>query len=240
MALKSDGTVVAWGESSSGQTNVPAGLRDIIAIAAGGYHTVALKRDGTVVAWGYNNEGQTDIPAGLSGVRAIAAGELHTVALKRSGTVVAWGWNRFGQASIPTGLRDIMAIAVGPVSAHTLALKSSYRFGGFLSPVNAPPIVNTLQAGVAVPVKFSLGGNQGFAIFAQGYPVSRTLTCRPDALTDEIEQTMNADHSSLRYDADSNTYTYVWKTGTSWAGQCRRLTLRFADGIERTAIFRFR
>jgi hypothetical protein len=191
-----------------------------------------------VVAWGENRFGQTDVPAGLSGVRALAAGEHHTVALKRSGTVVAWGWNGSGQTDIPAGLRDIMAIAAG--SLHTLALKSSYRFGGFFAPVNAPPIVNTLKAGVGVPVKFSLGGNQGLAIFAQGYPASRTVSCRPDALTDEIEQTVTADHSSLRYDANTNTYTYVWKTAPTWAGQCRRLVLRFADGIEHTALFRLR
>jgi hypothetical protein len=66
------------------------------------------------------------------------------------------------------------------------------------------------------------------------------VSCRPDATTDEIEQTVDADHSSLRFDASTNTYTYVWKTGPSWAGQCRRLVLRFADGIEHTALFRFR
>ena len=88
MALKQDGTVVAWGRDSEGQTKVPAGLSGVVAIAAGGSHTVALKQDGTVVAWGSNkdfegkNAGQTTVPAGLSGVVAIAAGRDHTVALK--------------------------------------------------------------------------------------------------------------------------------------------------------------
>jgi alpha-tubulin suppressor-like RCC1 family protein len=50
VALKSDGTVVAWGQNSDGQTNVPVGLRGVMAIAAGSRHTVALKSDGTVVA----------------------------------------------------------------------------------------------------------------------------------------------------------------------------------------------
>ncbi len=38
----SPGTVVAWGDNTYGQTNVPAGLSNVTAIAAGGYHTVAL------------------------------------------------------------------------------------------------------------------------------------------------------------------------------------------------------
>jgi hypothetical protein len=155
-----------------------------------------------------------------------------------TGTVVAWGSDYYAETNVPAGLRDVMAVAAG--SAHTVALKSSYRFGGFVAPVNAPPIVNTLKAGAGVPVKFSLGGNKGLGIFATGYPASRTVSCRPDATTDEIEQTVSADHSSLRYDASTNTYTYVWKTAPLWAGQCRRLILRFADGIEHTALFRFR
>jgi hypothetical protein len=66
------------------------------------------------------------------------------------------------------------------------------------------------------------------------------VSCRPDVTTDEIEQIVNTDHSSLRFDTATNTYTYVWKTARSWAGQCRRLVLRFADGIEHTALFRLR
>ena len=89
VALKSDGTVVAWGAGKTstgpfpeyGQSIVPAGLSGVTAIAAGDGRTVALKSDGTVVAWGRNDYGQTTIPAGLSGVTAIAAGQFHTVAL---------------------------------------------------------------------------------------------------------------------------------------------------------------
>ena len=83
------GTVMAWGQSSEGQTNVPVGLRGITAIAAGFWHTVALKSDGTVVAWSANEYGQANVPAQLSGVTAIAAGFSHTMALKSDGAVVA-------------------------------------------------------------------------------------------------------------------------------------------------------
>ena len=54
LALKSDGTVVAWGSNARGQASVPAGLSGVTAIAAGYYHSLALKSDGTVVAWGDN------------------------------------------------------------------------------------------------------------------------------------------------------------------------------------------
>lgn len=99
LALKSDGTVVGWGNNGSAQTTIPAGLSGVIAIAAGGSHSLALKSDGTVVGWGNNHYGQRTIPAGLSGITAISAGNIHSIALKSDGTVVAWGYNQSGQVT---------------------------------------------------------------------------------------------------------------------------------------------
>ena len=47
LALKADGTVVAWGDNGYGQTTVPSGLSNVVAIAAGGYHSLALTAEGT-------------------------------------------------------------------------------------------------------------------------------------------------------------------------------------------------
>lgn len=117
------GRVVAWGDNVHGQSNPPGSLKEVAAIAAGYYHTVALKTDGTVVAWGDNSSGQTAVPAGLSEVTAIAAGRSHTVALQSDGTVVAWGADGFfRQATVPAGLTGVMAIAAG--ASHTVALQN--------------------------------------------------------------------------------------------------------------------
>ncbi len=83
LALRPDGLVVAWGDDSSGQCDVPASLQaceDAVAIAAGGYHSLAIRLNGTVVAWGSDDYGQADVPAGLAGVIALAAGTWHSVA----------------------------------------------------------------------------------------------------------------------------------------------------------------
>ena len=49
LALKSDGTVVAWlGVDLA--TNVPSGLSNVVEISAGNFHNLALKSDGKVVA----------------------------------------------------------------------------------------------------------------------------------------------------------------------------------------------
>ncbi len=127
VALKNDGSVVAWGAwgyNGKGQTTVPvAAHSEVTAVAAGGSHTVSLKTNGMVVAWGANDWGQTTVPvAAQSGVTAIAAGGGHTVALKNDGSVVAWGWNDYGQTTVLAGLSGVTAIAAG--GTHTIALVS--------------------------------------------------------------------------------------------------------------------
>ena len=81
LALKSDGTVVGWGDNAYGQATLPPGLSIVIAIAAGTDHGLALKSDGAVVAWGYNYQGATNVPAVLTNVTAVAAGYSHSLAI---------------------------------------------------------------------------------------------------------------------------------------------------------------
>src|SRR5207237_7471250 len=54
LALKRDGTVVAWGcgANTPGQCSVPSGLSGVTAIAAGTDQSLAVRSDGTVVACG--------------------------------------------------------------------------------------------------------------------------------------------------------------------------------------------
>lgn len=58
--------IVAWGNSEHGQTNVPSGLSNVVAVAAGFHHSLGLTAEGKVVAWGDNQLGQTDVPSGLT------------------------------------------------------------------------------------------------------------------------------------------------------------------------------
>ena len=120
IALKNDGTVWAWGESSSGQlgdnqnttdkltpvqvlgVGGSGHLTDVVAIAAGSVHSIALKDDGTVYAWGYNFDGEmgnnTDTVDQLTPVQVLGVG---------------------GSGH----LTDVVAIAAG--SVHSIALKEN-------------------------------------------------------------------------------------------------------------------
>ncbi|GAJ14197.1 unnamed protein product, partial [marine sediment metagenome] len=101
LALKSDGSLVAWGYNTHGECNVPDGT-DFTAITAGIYHSIALKSDGSIVVWGDDSLWQiTDKPSGNDFV-AIATGDSHSLALKTNGTIVGWGgWNDFGECDAP-------------------------------------------------------------------------------------------------------------------------------------------
>jgi hypothetical protein len=113
-----------------------------------------------------------------------------------------------------------------------------YTFSGFFQPVDNLPTFNVVQAGVGVPVRFSLGGDYGLNIFAAGYPDSVKIACG-GAPQDAIEETVIVGASSLSYDAASDTYTYMWKTNKAWANTCRQLILRLNDGSEHKANFKF-
>jgi uncharacterized protein len=110
-----------------------------------------------------------------------------------------------------------------------LGLATPYAFGGFLSPVAPLPAVNVARAGQAVPVRFSLGGYKGMNIFAAAHPRSVGATCDLAAGTGQMEETVTAGQSSLSYDAETETYTYLWKTERGWAASCRDLVIRFND-----------
>jgi hypothetical protein len=99
VALRSDGKVVAWGDSSYSHLAIPSNIKPVTQIATGGDHTVALQNDGTVVAWGDNTSGQTTVPSSLTNVVYIAAGANSSAAVTQSGQVVVWGESNFTTAS---------------------------------------------------------------------------------------------------------------------------------------------
>lgn len=122
----------------------------------------------------------------------------------------------------------------------TFTVTVLYDFTGFFSPVNNLPTLNVVNAGRAIPVKFSLSGNKGLSIFAVDSPQSGVIPCDGSAPAADLTDTVTAGSSSLSYDAGSDQYNYVWKTDSSWVGTCRQLVLTLNDGSPHVANFKFK
>jgi hypothetical protein len=119
-------------------------------------------------------------------------------------------------------------VQVGPV----------YTFSGFFSPVDNPPVVNTVKAGSAVPIKFTLGGDYGLNIFTGTGPTFTSTTCTGGA--EDPVTVVAASSSTLTYDPVTGVYTYVWKTTKDKAGQCGTLSLNLNDGSTHTLLVKFK
>jgi hypothetical protein len=129
---------------------------------------------------------------------------------------------------------------VGRSSTATGTYRVIWTFHGFFQPVDNLPVLNSVKAGSAVPIKFSLGGNQGLNVFAAGYPRSGKIPCDAADPVTELDSTLTAGSSSLSYDTGTGKYTYVWKTDKAWARTCRQFVIVLADGTTHRANFTFK
>lgn len=115
----------------------------------------------------------------------------------------------------------------------------TFDFGGFGAPLNGDGL-NSVRAGAVAPVKFSLGGFHGYAIFAPGFPASVEISCDTGTESGMSLPVIMPGGSGLDYNSDSDTYSFRWRTERSWSGTCRRLQVGLTDGTVQTADFRFR
>lgn len=109
LALRTDGSVVAWGKVDSNgllSTAFPSGLTNVVDIISTFGGGLALKADGTVSAWGAR--AITNVPPGLSNVSQIATDSAGALALQSNGNVVAWGSHL---TNMPTALSNIVGVA---------------------------------------------------------------------------------------------------------------------------------
>jgi hypothetical protein len=143
-------------------------------------------------------------------------------------------------AATSVGPVDVTVTTPGGTSTTSPAdqYTYTYSFTGFFPPVNNPPALNRVNAGRTIPVKFSLGGNQGLAIFASGSPASQEYDCTTGAPIGASQPTTPGS-AGLTYNSGSDQYTYHWSTDSAWAGTCRHLYVQLNDGTTHQANFQF-
>jgi hypothetical protein len=144
----------------------------------------------------------------------------------------------------PVGTTEVTWTAVDNhdnVSTATQLVTIKYDFSGFFRPVDmSPTAVNVVKAGSAVPIKFTLHGDMGIKIFAEGYPKIVDAELGFALNYDEIPGLTSFSNSSLTYDAATDQYTYVWKTDKSWFGNNKVFVVKLNDGTVCSANFKFK
>ena len=237
VAVKSDGSLLAWGRNSQGQLGDgssgagtdkknPVVVVDALgnpisgvgSVNAGYGHTLALKLDGTMLAWGDNSSGQIGdgtwlsrnnpvvvrdaVGNSISGIVEISVSFAHSIALKDTGTLLAWGRNAEGQLgdgsvipkNVPITVVDPLSnpvSGIGSINAgfnHNLVVKSDGTLlawgdnvsgqvgdGSFIKRLNPTIVQNALGSAVfdvqssAAGVKDSVVLKNDGTLLAWGY-----------------------------------------------------------------------
>jgi hypothetical protein len=137
-------------------------------------------------------------------------------------------------AAIDTGSIGTKSFAVHAVDANgksanlTNTYSVIYAFSGFGAPVSASGSIDTAKAGDAVPLKFSLSGDQGLGVVTRA-------TWQPASCADWSAQgAAAAGRVTLSYSAASNRYLALADTDSRWKKSCRTLDLELADATHHT------
>lgn len=160
LALKPDGTVVAWGYQEYGETTVPEDLSDAVCVATGTYHSLAEKSDGTVIGWGSNSYLQTEAPSNVKNPVSIDAGLRFSQALMPDGTVINWGSS---SNNPPSDIPEILELDAG--GSHSIALANDGYMtcwgDNYQNKAKVPE-------GLSDVVSVSAGGDHSLALKADG------------------------------------------------------------------------
>lgn len=141
------------------------------------------------------------------------------------------------------GMLGIVSLIAFDLAGNFASLECGYNviydFGGYYPPVEPAPTFNLAEPVSAIPLKFSLAGDQGLDILADGFPTMQEVVCDTLEPIGDPFATRPAGNSGLSYDPLTGWYIYVWKTGKNLAGICQVITVQLIDSTGHLAYFRF-
>jgi hypothetical protein len=128
--------------------------------------------------------------------------------------------------------------AADPVS---VGYTVTFRFTGFTSPVDNPPVMNTAKAGQTIPLKWRITDANGNPVtnLASVSVTADSLSCPSAPTTDAIEE-YAVSNSGLQNLGDGY-YQWNWKSPSAYANSCKTLKLDLGEGVgfELLALFQF-
>lgn len=134
LAVTTGRKVVAWGDNSAGQIDVPRDLSNVVSVAAGERFSAALTAEGALVIWGTNSYAPTPDLSQAVVFRSIAASRYHLLALRADGSIFAWGANFSGQTNVPPTVERSVLVAAGD--------NVSLAIGGDVPPHVSSPLLS--------------------------------------------------------------------------------------------------
>jgi len=180
VALKSDGSLLSWGNDTYGQvSDTPTGT-NFVAVAAGNHHSIAVSSDGSLACWGVDDGGTqdygqvTNAPNGTDFV-GVGSARLHSIAIHSNGSLAAWGDDSYGQVSNTPSGTEFVAVAGGwwhSVAVKLLAVPQLINYQGRLN-----DSMGDALDGVSVDLTFrfydaAMAGNPLFTVQQTGIQVS--------------------------------------------------------------------
>ena len=138
---------------------------------------------------------------------------------------------------IRTATSPVARDRVGHTATDTCTYTVIYDWDGFYEPVFNPGTVNDVDAGLIVPMIFSLNGDRGLSVLA-GTPTTAPSSC--GGTKRDVDWTLPPTWpTGLQYLSQYEVYLWPFQTQTSWRNTCRTLTVTLADGTTHRATFRF-
>ncbi|HJQ30040.1 MAG TPA: PxKF domain-containing protein, partial [Rubrobacter sp.] len=221
-----------------------AGTYTVKAIFNGAANYNATSATRTITIAKANPQITWSTPAAIDYGTALSSAQLNAsadVAGSFSYTPAAGAVLKAGNHTLKADFTPADANNYNSASAQVQIVVNPYSFTGFFQPIDNNGTLNSAKAGSTIPVKFSLGGDKGLNIFLNNQgPTTQKVACDTSAPVDTIEELSTATNSGLKYDPQANQYIYNWKTTSTYAGTCQRLTVTLADGTTvKSALFKF-
>jgi len=166
------------------------------------------------------------------------------LAVDGSGNAYVSGRASSTESSFPV-MKGPDLIQNGSVDAFIakVSWRELYAFSGFDQPVDNQPAVNIAKAGSVIPIKWRISAPDGTPISDPASFMSLTsyrVDCESISDAADVEMEEYSVGASGLQDLGDGYWQFNWKTPKGYAGQCRVMVLKLADGSEHSAKFKFK